>query len=115
MWIGDLPSLGLAYSMNEKLLWDMLKNVCLTPGARNYVVCQGIALSDTELLRSRVFASQVNDGLVAHDMQAGGVILSAQTTLPFTPHTQEVQTMNPVEVAGVLDGTGGLVDTGGFR
>jgi hypothetical protein len=68
-----------------------------------------------EGLRSRVFAGQVNDGLVDREMQAGGVSSSAQTALYFTPHTEEVAMMSPAEVAGVLDGIGGLVDAGGFR
>ena len=112
-WIGDLPSLN--NGILEKALWTLLAGVCSTTSAQNYATCSGIQAGDAELLRSRVFNGQVNDGLVAHDMQAGGVILSAQTTLTNTPHTKETEVVNPVEVAGILDGTSGVVDTGGFQ
>ena len=115
-WIGDLPSLSQSGVKDESYLWLLLTGVCLDPSARKDIIqCQNITTNDRELLRSRVFNGQVNDGLVAHDMQAGGVILSAQTTQATTPHTRETEVVNPAEVAGILDGTSGVVDTGGFR
>jgi len=112
-WIGDLPN--LANSSSEQLLWRVLTDVCSLRSSQNITQCQGITLNSTELLRNRVFNGQVNDGLVAHDMQSGGVVLSAQTTQANTPHTRETEVANPAEVAGILDGTSGVVDIGGFR
>ena len=111
-WIGDLPSLN--NGVLEKTLWTLLAGVCST-SAQTYATCSGVHTWDIELLRSRVFNGQVNDGLVPHDIQAGGLIVSARTIESFTPHTKETQVVNPAGVAGILDNVGGIADTAGFR
>jgi hypothetical protein len=112
-WIGDLPS--LENSSIEKFLWRILADVCALPLSKSYAQCQGITLSGSELLRSRVFNGQVNDGLVARDVQSGGTIFNAQTTQSNTPHTRETEVAHPAEVAWLLDVTSEIVDAGGFR
>ena len=112
-WIGDLPSLSNSTG-EETPLWNLLSWICSTKAAQKSVAqCAGGP--DKELLRDRVFSFQVNDGLVAHDMQAGGLVGSATTTLSNTAHTRETQAVSPAEVAGILDDTSGYLDDGGFR
>ncbi|MEK7415507.1 MAG: hypothetical protein AAB263_19555, partial [Planctomycetota bacterium] len=112
-WIGDLPSLSVAH--DEKDLWNLLAFICSTKDAQNLPTCAGIRTRDAELLRSRVFSGQVNDALVAHDMQAGGLVVSATTTLANTPHTQEPNVVSPAELSGLLDGTSGVLDDTGLH
>lgn len=113
-WIGSLPSLAGTFS--EKILWSALTDICIVPPSQLLIPdCLGITPGSAENLRSRVFDGEVNDGLVGHSVQSGGVSSPAQTLLSNTAHTQEIEAVSAQDVAALLDSTSGELDNGGFQ
>jgi len=106
-WIGEVAV--LPEDSPERGTWRRLADACRKTTSASVQVCQGInGAQDAEQLRTNVFGTQTNDGLVGSASQAGGLV-GARSFLANTTHTEEAGAGEfMLTLPGFLDTSGGL-------